>query len=165
MSRAPRRASRIGLGTGRHVVLLAGALIMIAPFLYMVSISFTPNSYVLTTPPQFIPENPTVGNYTQALDAQDIPRYFANSLLVATVSTILSVLLSSMMAYAFARFRFPGREVIFRILLVGLMIPAVMLLIPQFVLAKHFGLLDSLNGLVVFYVAGSLTLKIGRAHV
>ena len=48
-----------------------------------------------------------------------------------------------MMAYAFARFRFPGRELIFRILLIGLMIPAMMLLIPQFVLAKYLGLLDS----------------------
>jgi multiple sugar transport system permease protein len=141
------------------VLLLAGAALMIAPFLYMLAISFTPNSYVLTTPPQFIPENPTLGNYAQALDAQDIPRYFLNSLLVATISTVLSVLLSSMMAYAFARFRFRGREVIFRVLLVGLMIPAVMLLIPQFVLAKHLGLLDSLGGLVVFYVAGSLALN------
>jgi len=158
-ARSARRIAGIGAGTLRHVVLLAGAGLMIAPFLYMIAISFTPNSYVLTTPPQFIPENPTLDNYAQALDAQDIPRYFLNSLLVAVVSTVLSVLLSSMMAYAFARFRFPGREVIFRILLVGLMIPAVMLLIPQFVLAKHLGLLDSLGGLVVFYVAGSLALN------
>lgn len=158
-ARRARRVAGIGVGALRHVVLLAGAALMITPFLYMLAISFTPNSYVLTTPPQFIPENPTLDNYTQALDAQDIPRYFANSLLVAVVSTVISVLLSSMMAYAFARFRFPGREVIFRVLLVGLMIPAVMLLIPQFVLAKQLGLLNSLGGLVVFYVAGSLALN------
>jgi ABC-type glycerol-3-phosphate transport system permease component len=157
--RSRRRAATIGVGTLRHVVLFAGAVLMIAPFVYMISISFTPNAYVLTTPPQFIPANPTVDNYGQALDAQDIPRFFMNSLLVAVTSTALSVLLSSMMAYAFARFRFPGREVIFRILLIGLMIPAVMLLIPQFVLAKHLGLLDSLGGLVLFYVAGSLALN------
>lgn len=157
--RVSRRVAGIGMGTLRHVVLLAGAGLMIAPFLYMIAISFTPNSYVLTTPPQFIPDDPTLDNYGQALDAQDIPRYFLNSLLVAVVSTALSVLLSSMMAYAFARFRFPGREVIFRVLLVGLMIPAVMLLIPQFVLAKQLSLLDSLGGLVVFYVAGSLALN------
>ena len=83
----------------------------------MVSITFTPNSYVLTLPPQFIPDNPTLDNYAQALDTQDIPRYFMNSLLVAVVSTAVSVLLSSMMAYAFARFRFPGSEIIFRVLL------------------------------------------------
>ena len=64
-----------------------------------------------------------------------------------------------MMAYAFARFRFPGRKLLFRMLLLGLMIPAMMLIIPQFVLAKYLGLLDSLAGLVVFYVGGSLPLN------
>jgi ABC-type glycerol-3-phosphate transport system permease component len=63
------------------------------------------------------------------------------------------------MAYGFARFRFPGRELLFRILLIGLVIPAVMLLIPQFVLAKYLGLLNSLAGLMFFYVAGSLALN------
>lgn len=63
------------------------------------------------------------------------------------------------MAYAFARFRFPGREPIFRLVLVGLMVPAMMLIIPQFVLAKQMGLIDSLLGLVVFYVATSMALN------
>ncbi len=75
------------------------------------------------------------------------------------LTTALSLLLSSMMAYAFARFDFRGKEALFRLLLLGLMIPAMMLIIPQFVLAKYLGLLDSLAGLVVFYVAGSLPLN------
>ncbi len=143
----------------RTLLLVAGAAVTVTPFLYLLGISFTPNAFVLTTPPQFIPESPTLGNYEQALAAQDIPRAFLNSLGVAVVSTALSLLLSSMMAFAFARFVFPFREAIFRILLIGLMIPAVMLLIPQFVLAKHLDLLDSYAGLVVFYVAGSLALN------
>ncbi len=63
------------------------------------------------------------------------------------------------MAFAFARFQFRGKEIIFRVLLAGLTIPAVMLLIPQFVLAKNLHLLDSLGGLIVFYVAASLSLN------
>ncbi len=78
---------------------------------------------------------------------------------MAVASTVLSLLLSSMMAYAFARFSFPGRELFFKILLLGLMIPAMMLIIPQFILAKYLGLLDSLTGLMVFYVASSLSLN------
>jgi multiple sugar transport system permease protein len=85
--------------------------------------------------------------------------YFVNSLLVAGSSTLISVLLSAMMAYGFARYRFPGREWWFRLLLVGLMIPAMMLIIPQFMLAKVLGLIDTLPGLVVFYVAGNLALN------
>ena len=64
-----------------------------------------------------------------------------------------------MLAYGFARYRFPGREWLFRLLLLGLMIPAMMLIIPQFILAKWLGLIDSLPGLVVFYVAGNLALN------
>lgn len=143
----------------RLVVLVVGAVIMITPFLYLLSISFTEQSYVLTMPPQLIPDPATLDNYAKALTTQDVPRYFLNSLYVACASTLLALLLSSMMAYAFARFRFPGRELLFRILLVGLMIPAVMLLIPQFILAKYLGVLDSHLGLIVFYVAGSLAIN------
>lgn len=143
----------------RYAVLVAGAFVMVAPFLYMVSISFTEQSYVLTTPPQFVPDPPTTSNYARVLSMGQIPRAFLNSLYVATVSTVLSLLVSSMMAYAFARFSFRGKDVIFRVLLVGLMIPAIMLLVPQFILAKHLGVLDSHLGLVLFYVAGSLALN------
>ena len=121
----------------RLIVLIAGAAVMIAPFVYMLSISFTEQSYVLTMPPQLVPDPPTLSNYAKALTTRDLPRYFMNSLYVASVSTVISLLLSSMMGYAFARFRFAGREPVFRILLIGLMIPAVMLLIPQFILTKH----------------------------
>lgn len=143
----------------RYVLLTAGAAVMVMPFLYMLSTSFKDQVYVLATPPQFVPDPATVDNYTQAWTSQSFGRYFANSVVVAVVSTGLSLLLSSMMAYAFARFRFAGRETCFRILLLGLMIPAVMLVIPQFILAKYLGLLDSLLGLIVFYVAASLSLN------
>lgn len=143
----------------RYVVLVAGAFVMVTPFLYMLSISFTEQSYVLTTPPQIVPDPPTTANYAKVLTTGLIPRAFLNSLYVAVLSTALSLLVSSMMAYAFARFSFRGREVIFRVLLIGLMIPAIMLLIPQFILAKHLGVLDSHLGLILFYVAGSLALN------
>jgi multiple sugar transport system permease protein len=141
----------------RHALLIAGALIMVTPFVYLVATSFKSNAYVLT--PDFIPTDPTLANFEQALSTEGFARAFGNSVLVAVISTTLSVLISAMMAYAFARFRFPGREVIFRILLIGLMVPAIMLIIPQFVLARDLHLLDSLPGLIVFYVAGSLSLN------
>lgn len=160
MSATATAARRRGLSTaGRLTVLAVGAVIMVLPFLYMLSTSFKSQTYVLSTPPQFIPHPATVGNYTRAWDSDHFARYFLNSVLVATATTVLSLLLSSMMAYAFARFRFPGREALFKVLLLGLMIPAMMLIIPQFVLAKYLHLLDSMSGLVVFYVGGSLALN------
>lgn len=144
---------------GRHLFLIVAAVVMVTPFLYMISTSFKSQAYVLTVPPQFIPNPATFDNFIQVWNTQNFGRYFFNSLLVATTSTFLSVLLSSMMAYAFARFEFPGKKVIFRVVLLGLMVPTMMLIIPQFILAKDFGLLDSYLGLIVFYVAGNLSLN------
>ncbi len=146
-------------GVLRHVLLIVGALIMLTPFVYMVSTSFKSQAYVLTIPPQFVPDPATLDNYVQVLTTQNFAAYFMNSVVVALTSTVISVLISSMMAYAFARFRFPGRELLFRLVLVGLMVPAMMLIIPQFILAKQLGLIDSLQGLIVFYVAASISLN------
>lgn len=143
----------------RHVLLTVGAAIMLVPFVYMVSTSFKAQAYVLTIPPQFVPDPATLDNYVQVLTTQNFAAYFRNSVVVSTTATVISVLLSSMMAYAFARFRFPGREILFRLVLVGLMVPAMMLIIPQFILAKQLALIDSLLGLIVFYVAASISLN------
>jgi ABC-type glycerol-3-phosphate transport system permease component len=145
--------------TLRYVALTLGAMVMIAPFLYMLSTSFKGQQYVLRIPPQFIPDPATLSNYQRILTRLDFGQFFLNSLVVAVTSTTLAVLLSAMMAYGFARYRFPGRELLFRVLLLGLMIPAMMLIVPQFVLAKFLGLIDSLPGLIVFYVAGNLALN------
>jgi len=110
-------------------------------------------------PPQFIPHHPTTANYHEAWSSNQFGRYFVNSVIVAAATTFLAVLLSSMMAYAFARFRFPGRRVLFGLLLIGLMVPTMMLLIPQFLLARQLGALNSLWGLVFFYTAMNLALN------
>lgn len=143
----------------RYVVLAVGAIIMVTPFVYLLSTSFKPQAYVLTIPPEFIPNPATTANYEQVLTSHNFGLYFLNSSIVAVISTALSVLISSMMAFAFARFEFRGRELVFRVLLIGLIVPAMMLIVPQFVLAKQLHLLDSLAGLIVFYVAGTLALN------
>ncbi|MBI4924198.1 MAG: carbohydrate ABC transporter permease [Devosia nanyangense] len=143
----------------RLTTLAVGALVMITPFLYMVSTSFKAQQYVLKVPPQFIPDPATLANYERVLTKGNFGHFFLNSVLVAGTSTVIAVFLSAMLAYGFARYRFPAREWLFRLLLLGLMIPAMMLIIPQFILAKWLGLIDSLPGLVVFYVAGNLALN------
>ncbi len=145
--------------SGRVALLLLGAGLMIVPFIYMLATSFKSNAFVLEVPPQFIPHHPTTANYTQAWTSNRFDRYFLNSLVVAAATTFFSVLLSSMMAFAFARFRFPARRFLFGLLLIGLMVPTMMLVIPQFLLAKRMGLLDSLSGLVFFYTGGTLALN------
>ena len=146
-----------GARTGARIaVLTVLALVMIAPFLYLVSTSFKPNRFSFEWPPEFLPRPFTVDNYVQAWSANDFARYFLNSALVATTATLATVLLSALAAYAFARFRFPGRTLLFWTLMLGLMVPTVVILIPQFILARGLGLTDSLSGLVFFYVGGGV---------
>ncbi|NUT55129.1 MAG: carbohydrate ABC transporter permease [Thermoleophilia bacterium] len=153
-----RRRARTVL-TVRLVLLSLGAFVMIVPFAYMLATSLKPNSLALEIPPDFVPNDPTSANYRDAWSSNHFGRYFVNSLGVAIATTILSVLLSSMMAFAFARLRFPGRRLLFGLLLLGLMVPTMMLIIPQFLLARHLHLLDSYLGLVLFYVGGTLALN------
>jgi ABC-type glycerol-3-phosphate transport system permease component len=151
-----RRGGTLAL---RYLLLGAGAIVLALPFMYMLSTSFKEHAYVLEVPPRLIPSDPTTNNYRQAWGTSNFDRYFVNSLIVAIATTAGSVLLSAMMAFAFARFRFPGRRLLFGVLLLGLMIPTMMLIIPQFLLARWLGLMDSLSGLVLFYVGGTLALN------
>jgi multiple sugar transport system permease protein len=114
--------------TARMIALSAGALILIAPFLYMLSTSFKPNRLAFEWPPRFIPSPATVSNYVQAWGANDFGRYFLNSVMVACASTFATTVLAALAAYAFARFTFPGRTVLFWLLMLGLMVPSVVIL-------------------------------------
>ncbi len=78
---------------------------------------------------------------------------------MVTIATVLTVGVSAMMAYAFARLEFPGKEVVFYGLLLGMMIPPVMLIIPQFIIAKNLHLLNSLFGLIVVYISMNLSIQ------
>jgi multiple sugar transport system permease protein len=135
------------------------AAVMLAPFALMVSTAFKPHAYVLEIPPKLIPDAPTLDNFVEAITANDFGRYFLNSVFVATTSTFVSVTLASMLAFVFARFAFPGRRVLFGMLLFTIMVPGLVLLIPQFVLARNLGLLNSLWGLVIVYSVLNLGLN------
>ncbi len=136
--------------------LCIGVIIAIAPLLYMVSTAFKGSAYVQEVPPRFIPENPTLENFQIAFTSRNFGRALLNSTLVAIATAVIVTVLASMMAYSFARFDFPGKKAIFAVLLAMLMIPGVVLLIPQFILAKNLGLLNSLPGLILVYSAGPL---------
>jgi multiple sugar transport system permease protein len=139
-----------------YVVIILGAIIMVMPFIWMISTSLKEYAYVIEFPPRLIPENPTLQNFVKAWLANNFQIFFRNSLFVASVSVVLVVFFSAMMAYSFARFRFPGKEPIFYTILLVLMVPNVVGIIPQFLLAKALGLRNSLWGLIVFYVSGSV---------
>jgi multiple sugar transport system permease protein len=142
-----------------YTLLILGAFIVVIPFLYMLSSSLKPQSFVFEMPPRIIPSEITLKNYTEAFATDDFALYFGNSLFVALTTTGLTVLVSSMLAYAFGRMEFRGKSVLFSTLLLGMMIPPVMLIIPQFLIAKELKLLNSLVGLIVVYIAMNLSMQ------
>jgi ABC-type glycerol-3-phosphate transport system permease component len=142
-----------------YIILSLGAVVMMLPFLWMVSTSFKEYAYVIEFPPRLIPTNPSLNNFITAWTVNNFQLYFKNSVMVTVSSLILSVLISSMTAYAFARFEFPGKEVLFYLILLVLMVPNLINIIPQFFLATTFNLRNSLIGLTIFYVAGSIPLN------
>jgi len=139
-----------------YVTLLLGSVFTVTPFLYMVSTSFKGQVYVFEFPPRFIPEHPSVDNFIRAWASNSFGLYFFNSLVVAIATTLIVVLLTSMMAYAFARFEFVGKNALFYAMLGMMMVPGLMLIIPQFILAGQLHLLNKLSGLVIVYAAGGM---------
>jgi ABC-type glycerol-3-phosphate transport system permease component len=138
-----------------YTLAIIGGIIMLFPFLWMVSNALKENVFVIEYPPQLIPTNPSLGNFVKAWTSQNFQLYFRNSAVVATVSTFLTVFFSAMVAYSFARFKFPAKEFLFFLILIVLMVPDVTLIIPRFQVAKLLGLRNSLWGLIIVYVAGS----------
>jgi ABC-type glycerol-3-phosphate transport system permease component len=143
-----------------YIILSLGAIIVIFPFLWLISSAFIPNLYNIEYPPQLIPKAPSIENFVLAWNANNFQRYFLNSALVATVATLAVAVFSSMAAYAFARFKFPGREIIFFTLLIVMMVPTMILIVPQFLLMKTLDLRNSLWGLILIYSATGLSLNI-----
>ena len=140
-------------------IAVALALLMLAPFALMVSTALKPHAYVLEIPPKLLPDPLTLENFVDAWTSNNFGRYFFNSAIVTIASTSISVTLAAMLGFVFARYEFPGRRVLFAALLFTLMVPGLVLLIPQFVLARNLGLLNSLWGLVIVYAVLNLGLN------
>lgn len=140
-------------------LLLLGLPAVALPFWLMISTSVTPQAFTLAYPPRLWPEQWTFDNYLRALQLEDFALYFGNSLFVAVATTAITVMVSAAMAFAFARMRFRGREVVFYLVLTGMMVPPVMLIIPQFLVAKQLGLLNDFWGLILVYVTMNLSMQ------
>jgi len=120
-------------------VLSVLALSMLLPFLWMLSTSLMNDLDVYQFPPKFIPSVFRWSNYVEAMSLQPFGRYFLNSLIVAGVSVLGQLTFCSMAAYAFARLRFPARDKIFALYLSTMMIPAIVTIIPAFLIITTFG--------------------------
>lgn len=123
--------------------------IIFIPILYMVTMSFTEEVDQFVVPINWIPEPPTLQNFRKIITDPLLPiaRWFGNSLLVASVGTVVILFISSLSGYAFGRLAFPGKQAVFSLLLFSLMIPAAITLIPAFLLLRDLRLLDTYHAI------------------
>ncbi|MAU12991.1 MAG: sugar ABC transporter permease [Anaerolineaceae bacterium] len=118
-----------------YAVLTILGLTMLIPFLWMISTSFKPLSEILI--PRFMPIEPTLDNYRYVLTETELPRWYLNSIIVALISTISVAFFDSLAGYVFAKYRFPGKRIIFVVFLSSLMVPTEMLIIPWFIMSAN----------------------------
>ncbi|MEV6415234.1 carbohydrate ABC transporter permease [Kribbella sp. NPDC051718] len=131
-----------------HTILIASALAMVAPFVWQIITSLKSLSSATSVPPSLLPEG-RWDNYSKVFQVLPFGHQFLNTVLMAGLRTIGQVLFCSMAAYAFARLRFPGRNVLFGVLLSVLMVPPQLFIIPQYQIMSSLGWLNSLQALVV----------------
>lgn len=146
------------LKTISYLVLIFVAVIMLAPFFWMVSTSFKPERDVFIMPPQWIPQNFTFENFETLLrptQQTNLPRAFLNSLYVSLTTTIGEVFASTLAGFAFARLRFPGRQTLFVLLLITMMIPGVVTMVPSFILFRILGWVGTYLPLIVPVLFGT----------
>ncbi|WP_277630854.1 carbohydrate ABC transporter permease [Atopococcus tabaci] len=126
---------------------------MLIPFFWMVSTSLKTPGETVAMPPVWIPSEWKFENYAQALAAAPFGRYFWNSILVTSLSTIGELLTTIMAAFAFAKLQFYGKNVLFVILIGTMMVPGELLIIPNFVTLSNMGLINTYAALIVPYLA------------
>lgn len=134
----------------RHVILMAGGIVMIAPFAMMVLTSFKPQSEILTADLHLLPERwALIQNYSAATQKVSLLRYMLNGLIVTTAIFLLQVLSSLPAAYALAKLRFRGREALFGLVLLCLLVPMHATAIPIYILFYKTGVLNSYAALIL----------------
>jgi multiple sugar transport system permease protein len=140
---------KIGRSLLLWLVFLPLAAIVMIPLIYIVSRAFTHESNQFNFPIEWIPQPITLANFTHIFADVTLPvmKWFANSLIIATVGTIIVVFLSTLSGYAFARLEFPGKRQLFSLLLFSLMIPAAITLIPAFLLLRDLKLLNTYHAI------------------
>lgn len=131
-----------------YAALLGLALFMLLPFLWMLSTSLMTDLEVYQYPPKLLPEKARWQNYGEAMSYEPFARYFLNSALVTAIAALGQLLFCSLAAYAFSRLRFKWRDRIFALYLATMMVPAIVTLIPAFLLVSSFGWMNTFAGLV-----------------
>ena len=149
MSSTSRALPRHGRALSLHAVLLAAGLLSLFPLYWLLLTSVSPAQYVVKVPPELIPQEITGRNYQRLFETTPVVRWLVNTVAIAGTITAFHLLFDSMAGYAFAKRRFPGKNVMFWLVVSTLTVPAQVTLIPVFFILKTLNLLDTYPGVIL----------------
>lgn len=148
-SNSAKKVLRTTGKVANHIVIYLLALLTIAPFIWMILTSLKDMSEIYVYPPKFFPSKVHLENYRNSFEAAPFGRYYLNSLITAFSVTIGQLITCSMAAFAFARLRFKGRDILFYLFLGTMMVPYNVTMIPSFMVLYWLGWIDSFKALIV----------------
>jgi N-acetylglucosamine transport system permease protein len=154
-NRSVRTGGDKAVETTTHVLLAIWSVVVIVPFLWVVLSSFKTSKEILASPFS-LPAHWQFDNYAHAWTDAGIRQFFVNTVIVVGAALVLVMLLGAMCAYVLARFTFPGARFIYYLMLAGLTIPIFLAIVPLFFVLKNIGLINTLPGLIMVYVAFAL---------
>ncbi|MGH8891962.1 MAG: carbohydrate ABC transporter permease [Actinomycetes bacterium] len=168
--RAPRRRRGATVGDPTpmpwvYVVLAGGLVLLVGPFVWMALGSFRTDRELKEVPPSWLPEDPTLDNYRTLFTQLDFTTYFVNSAVVALAITVGNLVFCSMLGYALAKLDFPGKRLVFVLVLGTLMVPGVVTFVPLFVLVSNMGLTNTFGGLIFPFLAGPFGVFLMRQFI
>lgn len=137
-----------------HVILIFISIIYVIPFFWMISTSLKQSGREITIPPQWIPNPVAWENYVRVFIVVPFAQFAVNSVFITVTATGFGVLAASLAGFAFARLRFPGRDRLFSLCVASLMLPSIVTLIPEFLIFKNLGLIDTYAPLIVPWSLG-----------
>ncbi len=147
-----------------HVVLIVGACMMIMPFLWMLTTSVKTQQEAIKFPPGIFPKQLVFMNYLDAFSQVDFSGYFLNTLIMTFGTTLLVFVTSVCAAYAFARLKFVGRELLFMTFLAMMMVPIPVYLVPSYVILSHLGWIDTFLALIIPWSVNIFAIFLLRQH-
>lgn len=158
-----KRIARIMRRVWVHIFLLTLGFVVLMPFFWMITTSLKPLE-LMRVPPHLIPTNFYWQNYAIALESADFGRYYLNTIIVTIGIVVGQLFLSSLAGYAFARLRFPGKNILFLVLLSTLMIPIYITIIPSYLIIRSFGLVNTYLALILPFLVSAFGIFLFRQY-
>jgi len=149
----------------KYTVLILISFFMILPFVWMLSSSFKLPEDIFGYPPRLISQNPILSNYMFIFQEKNLLRVLFNTIIIALSATLLSLFFTTLGGYGFAKFEFPGKKILFIILLATMIIPGAVMMVPTFVIMREFGWVDKFWPLIVPGAASAFGIFFFRQYI